>query len=125
MAEESEKRFHAVMDKLFFAPPPNSKPTRTPSSTRYMVFLYLCFFFQYIVIHQLKFCLKNPVIRCFDPIIALTFESRFTRHKQATHNQMRACFSSLGFIHLKIVYTFIQYKCLYSYTPSIILNNEL
>lgn len=45
MAEESEKRFHAVMDKLFFAPPPNSKPTRTPSSTRYMVFLYLCFFF--------------------------------------------------------------------------------
>ncbi|KAL7606517.1 hypothetical protein Lser_V15G18595 [Lactuca serriola] len=33
MAEESEKRFHAVMDKLFFAPPPNSKPTRTPSST--------------------------------------------------------------------------------------------
>ncbi|KAL4584180.1 hypothetical protein LXL04_008772 [Taraxacum kok-saghyz] len=33
MAEDSEKRFHAVMDKLFFAPPPSSKPTRTPRSS--------------------------------------------------------------------------------------------
>ncbi|KVI06472.1 uncharacterized protein LOC112508744 isoform X2 [Cynara cardunculus var. scolymus] len=33
MAEESEKRFHAVMDKLFLAPPPNSKSTTTTAST--------------------------------------------------------------------------------------------
>lgn len=43
MAEESEKRFHAVMDKLFFAPPSNSKPTKTPrpaSATAGGVFRY-------------------------------------------------------------------------------------
>ncbi|KAL8230769.1 hypothetical protein R6Q57_000547 [Mikania cordata] len=33
MAEESEKRFHAVMDKLFLPSPPNSKSTGTPPSS--------------------------------------------------------------------------------------------
>lgn len=33
MAEESEKRFHAVMDKLFLAPPPNSKSNSKSTTT--------------------------------------------------------------------------------------------
>ncbi|KAJ0890078.1 putative Zinc finger, C3HC [Helianthus annuus] len=34
MAEESEKRFHAVMDKLFLPSPPNSKPPSSSSRKR-------------------------------------------------------------------------------------------